>query len=132
MMKPQAPLVRDYMTRLPTESERCETIAEAEALMAKQQIRHLPVMSGSHLRGIISHQDILAARARAGSALDSEPVENLCESDVLTVEPLTRVNEVAQRMLDRRVGSAVVVDGGFVVGIFTNSDALRVLTERFS
>ena len=43
------------------------------------------------------------------------------------VRPDTLVDEVARQMLSRKVGSAVVIDGGFVVGIFTTTDALRVL-----
>ena len=42
-----------------------------------------------------------------------------------------KIDEVAEQMLDRRVGSALVMDGGFVVGIFTATDALRFLCEWF-
>jgi CBS domain-containing protein len=120
------------MTHLPAEIERCETVAEAIALMEKHQIRHIPVMSGAQLKGIVSQRDILTARVRYGDQLGKMSVENVCQLEVLTVSPVTAVNEVAEHMLDRGAGSAVVVDGGFVVGIFTTTDALRVLSQLFS
>ena len=107
------------MTQLPADVERCETVAEAMALMESHQIRHIPVMSGTHLKGIVSQRDILAARVRFANRLSDMSVEEICQRDVLTVSPLACVNEVPEQMLDHGAGSAVVVDGGFVVGIFT-------------
>lgn len=119
------------MTHLPADVERCETVAEAMALMESHHIRHIPVMSGSHLKGIVSQRDILTARVRFANRLNDVSVEEICQQDVLTVSPLAGVNEVAGQMLDHGTDSAVVVDGGFVVGIFTTTDALRVLSELF-
>lgn len=130
-MRRKAPAVRQYMTHLPVEAERCETLAEASALMARHDIRHVPVMSGSQLSGIVSQRDIFAAQARLGEQADRVPLQEICQSDVLTVSPLTAIDEVARQMLRHKAGSAVVVDGGFVVGIFTATDALRVLSEAF-
>ena len=97
--------------------------------MESREIRHLPVMSGSHLKGIISQRDILEERARVGTALDDVSLESVCRTDVLSVGPLTPISEVARQMLSEHRGSAVVVDGGYVVGIFTTIDALRVLED---
>src|SRR5687767_12502512 len=44
---------------------------------------------------------------------------------VLSVEPGASVVEASQAMVQSRVGSAVVVDGPWLVGIFTERDALR-------
>ena len=63
--------------------------------------------------------------------IDDLPIEEICQRDVLKVSPLTGVDEAARRMLERRVGSAMVVDGRYVVGIFTTTDALKLLGELF-
>ena len=130
-MTRKPPPVRDFMTHLPVECEACETIADAVELMKSRDIRHMPVMSGSHLKGILSQHDILEERVRHGAAIDAMPLEAFCRHEVLSVPPLTPVNEVAEKMLSHRCGSAVVVDAGFVVGIFTATDALKALSELF-
>jgi CBS domain-containing protein len=119
------------MTHLPVEGERCETVADAARLMESNDIRHLPVMSGSHLQGIVSQRDILLTRVKHGDAAEAMVLEDICSKHVLKVGPLTPVNEVADQMLDRKIGSAVVVDGGYVVGLFTSTDALRTLRTLF-
>ena len=128
-MRGKPPLVRQYMTRIPIEVERCENVAEAVHVMKSHKIRHIPVMSGSRLKGMLSQTDILQARIAHGDALDSMQLESICHTDVLSVSPVTPLDEVARQMLSRKVSSAAVVDQGFVVGIFTTTDALRFLAE---
>ncbi len=127
----KAPIVQKVMTRLPLEIEQIDNIANAKRMMELFGIRHVPVMKGLHLKGIISQRDILKAMVERGSDIDDLPIDDFCQHDVLTVSPMTPVNEVAERMLERDVGSAVVVDGEYVVGIFTLTDALRTLQNAF-
>jgi CBS domain-containing protein len=47
--------------------------------------------------------------------------------DPYTTTPSAPLEEVARDMADRKYGSAVVVDHGKVVGLFTTVDALRAL-----
>ena len=102
----------------------------ARRLMELFGIRHIPVKSGLHLNGVVSERDILKATVSHGRDIDDLPIEEICQRDVLTVSPLTPVDQVAEKMLQRAVGSAIVVDGGYVVGIFTSSDALKVLAGQ--
>ena len=127
----KAPIIQQCMTRLPLEIERIDNVSNAKRLMELFGIRHVPVMSGLHLKGIVSQRDILNASLRLGKDIDDLPIEEICNLDVLTVSPLTPVDEAARQMLDRRVGSAVVVDGEYVVGIFTSTDALKTLGSLF-
>ncbi len=132
IMRRKAPQASDCMTHLPVEAERCETVADATKMMADHGIRHLPLMSGSRLRGLISDRDLQNARLRFGESAERMMLEEICQRDVLTVSPLTPIDEVADRMLARRVGSALVVDGGYVVGMFTSTDALQLLRGMFA
>ena len=127
----KAPIVRQFMTRIPIELETCEKVGEAIAVMASHAIRHIPVMSGSHLKGVISQSDILQAQVEYDDALDDMALEEICQRDVLSVSPVTPIDQVAKQMLERKTGSAIVVDGDFVVGIFTTTDALRALSDIF-
>ena len=130
-MRRHAPEVGEYMTHLPVEAEKCETVAEAIAMMNENQIHHLPVMNGSHFKGLVSLPDILRARAGGADRVDEMPLEDICQTDVLKVSPVTPIDEVAREFLRREADSAVVLDGGFVVGIFTITDLLRFIAEFF-
>ncbi|HEY3240899.1 MAG TPA: CBS domain-containing protein [Acidimicrobiia bacterium] len=50
---------------------------------------------------------------------------DIMSGKVFSVTPVQSVTEVAQAMVQRRVGSAVVIDGPWLLGIFTERDALR-------
>ena len=128
--KRKSPPVRDYMTRLPVEVEGIDTIGQAEKLMEGGGIRHIPVFNGSNLVGIVSDRDIREARLRVRNA-NKVRLDEICTRDVATVSPVASASEAVKTMLDRRIGSVVVVDGGFVVGIFTTTDALRVVNDYF-
>ena len=78
---------------------------------------------------MLSLHDVLRARLEHGAEAASRTVENCCTRDVVTAEPTTPIREVAARMLAHHVGSVVVIDGDIAVGIFTHSDALKVLSE---
>lgn len=127
----KAPIVQQHMTRLPLEIEQIDNVANAKRLMDLFGIHHVPVMSGLHLQGLVSQRDILNATVQMGRKIDDLPIEKICVKDVLTVGPLTPVDEVVQQMLERGVGSAVVVDGEYVVGIFTSTDALKTIVALF-
>ena len=130
-MRRHAPDVGNYMTHLPVEAEKCETVAEAIAMMNEHRIHHLPVMNGSHFKGLVSLTDILRTRAGGADGVDELALEDICQTDVLKVSPVTPIDEVARELLRREADSAVVLDGGFVVGIFTTTDVLRFVTEFF-
>lgn len=124
-MKKNTP-VREWMSRLPVEVEETAAVADVREVMESEGVRHLPVMRGSRLVGLVSLHDIDAARAEHGH---DRPVGDVCREEVLTVAPDDPLPAVCGRMEDAGVGSAVVVDGGVVVGIFTASDAVRVVAS---
>lgn len=130
-MRRKAPPVNEFMTRLPHELDRRDTIARAKELMLTEDIRHVPVMDGAKLFGIISERDVDVILATVGGLRNAPAIELVCEENPYAVSPLTPVTEVAQEMELRKVGSAVVIDGGVVVGIFTLVDALRALRHAY-
>jgi acetoin utilization protein AcuB len=121
--------VRDHMSHLPEEIDRREPLASALRRMRELEIRHLPVMDGPEVFGLLSRQDVHDAWLRHGARTEKQSVGDVCTREVLMVPPLTPVPEVAQRMIARGVTSALVMDDGMLVGIFTSVDALRMLAE---
>jgi len=118
--------VRECMSRLPAEVDRFEPLAAVVRRMRDQQCHHVPIMDGARLFGILSREDLheLALRDEHSESLVAGDV---CTRDLLTVGPMTPVVEIAQQMVDRKVGSALVMDGDILVGIFTSTDAVRLI-----
>jgi CBS domain-containing protein len=77
------------------------------------------------------YQDWLQGRASVSRAEWFDfPVRKLSRADPLQVSPDTPVRAVAERMRAQHSGSALIVDGGRLVGIFTERDLLvRVVSE---
>ncbi|MDP6978547.1 MAG: CBS domain-containing protein [Myxococcota bacterium] len=121
--------VRECMSRLPVELLESESLREALEQMEKAGIRHIPVMKGIKLHGIIARRDIETARGQFGDDALDHTIESACSHDLLEVPPTATIPEVTQAMLERKVGSALVVDGDIIVGIFTTTDALRLLAN---
>jgi CBS domain-containing protein len=58
-------------------------------------------------------------------------VREVMSKDLITVEPSTTVAEAATVMAHHHVGSALVMDGGALAGIFTERDIVRALSQDF-
>ena len=120
--------VRECMSRLPAETDRREPLEAVVANMREQHCHHVPIMDGTHLFGILSRQDLHELALREGTRKDLV-AGDVCTRDPLTVAPLTPIVEVARAMVERQVGSALVVDGDVLVGIFTSTDALKLIAS---
>ena len=125
-MKSTSLVVRDYMSHLPLELDRGNTVADAAQAMGEKGFRHVPVMDGPRLFGIISRQDTDRA-LRDGQG--DQTLQETCITEVYKVGPMTPLREVVGEMVSRGIGSAIITDAGLVVGIFTSSDALRALGD---
>lgn len=120
------PSVNLFMTRLPHELDARDSVEDARAVMARAGVRHLPIMDGAKLFGVISSRDL------AGEGVNDEhQLAQLCVRDVLVVGPTDTVVRAAEEMLRLRVGSAVVMDQGTVVGIFTTADVMSALIAAY-
>ena len=130
-MKQRIPLVKAVMTPFPYSVEAGASAGDARLLMDEHRIRHLPVVEGEHLVGIVSDRDLqLLADPESGGAIETtKTVGSICERDVYVVELTERLDGVLDEMLARRIGSAIVVKAGRIVGIFTAVDACRFLRK---
>lgn len=123
--------IEEHMTPFPSIASRRTPIAEAQIFMKEMEIRHLPVLEGGRVVGLVSERDLKQALPFARQ--HSLTVADVMSPDPYCVKVGTRLSEVAEKMARRKVGSAVVMSSAAqVVGIFTTTDALRVLTETLS
>jgi len=121
------PQVQSFMTTCPHTVGIDQPLSVAEELMKKYHIRHLPVLEGGTLTGIITDRDIKLCRDFIDGDNASVKVGDVCEEAVYTVSPSSPLNEVVTGMAEGKFGSSVVVDHGKVVGIFTSIDVMIAL-----
>jgi acetoin utilization protein AcuB len=127
-------LVRNSMTRELVTVVSETTAAEALALCRMNRIRHLPVLEGRRLVGVISDRDLRAATPALGDlaraeALDRIRVADEMARDVATAGPEDPIEDAAMAMYERKIGCLPVVDGEDLVGILTTSDVMRALVR---
>ncbi|HYP76035.1 MAG TPA: CBS domain-containing protein [Polyangiaceae bacterium] len=131
--------VRDIMTRKVAVLYVEQNLELAEWGMKELRFRHLPVVEGNRLIGLVSERDLLRASV---STLNSDHAlldDNLkryffvCEvmtTDVITVRPDATLLEAAKLMHERKLGCLPVTEeGGILVGILTQSDLVALLAQ---
>jgi acetoin utilization protein AcuB len=124
------PPIARYMTCQPWTIRNDAKLSQAQQLMREHGIRHLPVLEGGALVGIVSERDLRLIETIPGTDPDELTVEEAMVSDVYTVTAFDAVDVVVDKMAERKYGSAVVLSRrGAVEGIFTTVDALQVLSE---
>ncbi len=127
-------LVRDSMTQEVVTVAPQTTAAEALALCRENRIRHLPVLQGGRLVGVISDRDLRAATPALGDPARAEALDRIRVADemareVATASPEDPIEGAAMAMYERKIGCLPVVDGENLVGIVTSSDVLRALVR---
>lgn len=129
-MRPM-PTIVDAMTPFPYTIESSEPLKSAVAIMYAKDIRHLPVVEGGKLFGLLSDRDAkLAVAVSKGLADESSlRVSDVCIQDPYVVPHTERLDAVLDRMVEERLGSALVVRNEKLVGIFTVTDACRLLSQ---
>ena len=103
-------------------------LAEASKMMREFKIRHLPILDGSELKGILSERDILVMESFKDVDLHQQKVLNCAVEQVFTVSPQAPLDEVCDQMSENKFSCAVVMDNHKLVGIFTWVDALRAMS----
>ena len=119
------------MTPAPLCVDETEMAIRARALMTTHRVRHLGVMSHGKLVGVVTERD-LRLLVRGGSGVTPEsrtPVSVVCRRSPYVVDASQPLAEVLNEMASRRIGSAIVTENGEPAGIFTSTDACRLLAE---
>lgn len=133
--------VGDLMTKELITLKADDDLPKADELMRLNRLRHLPVVDGKKLAGLITHRDLLRLQtellARLGSTGDADEevfiplsARDLMNEDVATTTSDTPAVDAAKRLLSQRYGCLPVVDGDELVGIITESDFLKWSIEQ--
>jgi len=125
------PQVIAFMTPFPHSIDVDAPLEDAHKLMRGRRFRHLPVISGGDIVGVLTDRDI---KLVLGPDFGSPDERELRVRDAYVERPCvvpasTPVAKVARVMAQNRIGSAIVTKHGKLVGIFTVTDACRALAE---
>lgn len=120
--------INEAMTKQPVSIAGDVAIFDALEIMRSWGMRHLPVtQANGAVEGLISERDIL--RFMAYNPGLKAQVSDAMTRDPYMVEPSEPLAKVAARMAADKFGCAIVVDKTEVRGIFTTTDALKILAE---
>jgi acetoin utilization protein AcuB len=134
-------VVEQLMTPEPFVVQVTETVGAVLQKLLEADVRHLPVVDGQKLVGIVSDRDLQRALyvttgPSRGSVeeLSEVPISALMSSDLITVHPEDDIVEVIDSMLEHKVGALPVVaaDSSLVVGIVSYLDVLRAARRAFA
>lgn len=125
---PRGGTVGDWMSKPPVAVAEDTPVRAAVALMDRADVRHLLVMDGLVLTGILSNRDLrrLVDQEPGSSAL-AAPVRSIMSEGPVGVGRGVPMTVAARLLLERRIGALPVWDGEQVVGVFTAADALEAL-----
>ncbi len=131
--------VGERMTRNPVTILETASIDDGLHLMRERKVRRLPVLDASgKMVGIVSDKDLLHAAPSPATSLSVHElhyllaklmVKNVMSSPVITVGADTPLEEAARVMADNKIGGLPVLEGDQLVGIITETDVFKVLTE---
>jgi acetoin utilization protein AcuB len=123
--------MRDVMSYAPHTIGSEQKLLKAHKVMREHGVRHLPVLRGGKLVGVLSQRDLYFLESIAGVDIEIDKVADAMTPDVYVVTPDDTLRNVASVMADHRYGCAVVIggEGGNVLGIFTVTDALKHIAE---
>lgn len=127
----RTPQIVGYMTPFPYSIDIDAPLSEARAFMQHHRIRHLPVTAQRAIVGIVTDRDIklMLGPDFACPSENELKVRDVCVEDPYVVPASTPVAVVAETMAKRHIGSAVITKKDALVGIFTSTDACRVLAQ---
>jgi acetoin utilization protein AcuB len=125
------PSVKLVMTPFPYYVEVSDPVLRVEELMDEHGIRHVPVQEHGRLVGIVTHRDLrrLVHPALPRKQKERIRVRQVCVFDPYVVDVDRPLDEVAAEMAERHLGSVLVVKDEKLVGIFSVTDACRVIAE---
>ncbi|MBI3404821.1 MAG: CBS domain-containing protein [Acidobacteria bacterium] len=129
--------VREYMTSPAASIGRDARLLDAALTMRRSGFRHLPIVDGERLVGIITDRDIQrfapsllgnVSQEEYNAIFEETPLEKVMTKNPISVSAdTTPMGEAAAILHDKKLGCVPVVDGEKLIGIITVTDMLRLL-----
>lgn len=128
MTKP-IPRIQKYMTTCPHTIGPDQSLSHAHGVMREHHIRHLPVLAGGRLVGVVTARDLALVETLRDVDAAKLSVEEAMSSEVYAVSPDAPLDQVVDEMARHKYGCAVIMQNQKVVGIFTAVDVCVAFGE---
>ena len=140
-MKANVP-VSTIMTKNVIKLNLGDYLTKAETLFKKNHIRHIPVVSGNKILGMLSYTDLL--RISFADAVDEEEIEvdvtvynmftieQVMTRNLVTISPDSSIKEVAEILAVKEFHALPVVQDELLVGIVTTTDLIKYLLKQYN
>lgn len=140
VMKHRVP-VSTIMTKNVIRLNLTDDLTKAEQLFKLHHIRHIPVVDGSKIIGMLSYTDLL--RISFVDAVDDDAevvdttvynmftVEQVMAKKLVTVNPETTIKETAEILSKNEFHALPVCLGDLLVGIVTTTDLIKYLIDQY-
>jgi acetoin utilization protein AcuB len=131
-------LVRKKMKKDLITITKDERMTTAKKILKEKNIRHLPVVEGKKLVGLVSNMDIRKAEASPATSLEIRELHYLLDKltvgeimtrNVITISPDISLEEATTLLHDNKIGCLPVVEDGNLVGILTENDVMEILID---
>ncbi len=131
-------LVKDVMQAHPVTATLETRLPQLVRLLQRRGFRHVPVLDGGKLVGIISDRDVKQSMASAASTAEGRERDRLLDEltagqimarAVVTIGPTVGVDEAARLMATRKISALPVTEDDRLVGIVTETDVLQLFVR---
>lgn len=118
-----------------------DDLETAEKLFKSWKIRHIPVVNGKQIIGMLSYTDLL--RISFADAVDENEydvdttvynmftIEQVMAKNLVSVPSTATIKEVAELLAKKEFHALPVVDNNELVGIVTTTDLINYLIDQF-
>ena len=129
------------MTRQVVTVTEQQTLHDAEAGMKQFHFRHLPVVEGDRLIGVVTQRDLLHVSSswlsekaeQRDEVIHKLPVGEIMRRELVTVTPDDPLLDAARLLWEAKVGCLPVIeDDGTLVGMLTESDFVKLAIQMLS
>ncbi|MBF4471989.1 MULTISPECIES: CBS domain-containing protein [Flavobacterium] len=119
-----------------------DDLTKAESLFKHYKIRHIPVVNGVTIIGILSYTDLL--RISFADAVDDDEeivdttvynmftVEQVMAKKLVTITPETTIKEAAEILAKKEFHALPVCEDHILVGIITTTDLIKYLINQYN
>ncbi len=116
-----------------------QSLHEVDALIKDQHIRHVPVVSGDKIIGMLSKTDLqkisfvntIDGDGVTTAMYDNLSIDQVMTKEVQTVEQDDTILDVATILSKNEFHALPVTDGGKLVGIVTTTDLVKFLIDLY-